>query len=51
MFNRCKSLTNINLSDFNTQKVTKMSDIFYGCTSLTKNNVITKDKNLLNELI
>jgi len=30
--------------------VTDMDDIFYGCSSLVKKNVITKDKRLLNEI-
>ena len=35
MFSGCSSLTNINLSNFNTQNVTNMSDMFFGCSSLT----------------
>ena len=34
MFNECSSLTNINLSNFNTQSVTDMSWMFSGCNSL-----------------
>ena len=30
MFSRCNSLTNIDLSNFNTQNVTNMSYMFYG---------------------
>jgi len=37
LFFGCKSLTNINLSNFNSQKVTNMVSMFYGCTSL--NNI------------
>ena len=47
MFSGCKSLTNINLSNFNTQNVTNMSDMFSGCKSLKKKNIITKDKKIL----
>ena len=36
MFSLCSSLTNIDLSNFNTQNVTNMSDMFYRCISLTK---------------
>ena len=48
MFGRCLSLTNINLSNFNTNNVNNMWGMFYGCEKLTKNNVITKDKRILN---
>ena len=48
MFGGCSSLNNINLSNFNTNNVTNMGSMFYGCSSLNKNNIITKDKKLLN---
>ena len=48
MFAGCESLTNINLSNFNTQNVTNMSDMFYGCKSLKKKNIITKCQRILN---
>ena len=48
MFNYCISLTNINLSNFNTQNVTNMSLMFGLCNSLKKKNIITKDKKILN---
>jgi len=48
MFYGCSSLSNIDLSNFNTNNVTEMHDIFYGCSSLKKNNIITKDKKILN---
>ena len=50
MFNRCSSLTNINLSNFNTNNVKNMMLMFYGCSKLRKENVITKDKNILYQL-
>ena len=50
MFDRCSSLTNIDLSNFNTNKVTNMSCMFYKCKSLNKNNIITKDKRILNSI-
>ena len=40
MFFGCNSLTNIDLSNFNTQNVTNMSDMFYGCNSLIKKYII-----------
>ena len=48
MFDGCSSLTNIDLSNFNTNKVTDMGGMFRNCPSLNKKNIITKDKNLLN---
>ena len=36
MFNKCSSLEEINLSNFNTDKVTKMSWMFNECSSLKK---------------
>ena len=44
IFSYCSSLTNINLSNFNTQNVTDMKDMFKGCNSLKKENIITKNK-------
>ena len=38
MFFGCSSLTNLNLSNFNTQNVTHMSSMFYNCSSLTNLN-------------
>ena len=49
MFYNCKSLTNLNLSNFNTQNVDNMSGMFSDCKSLKKNNIITKDNKILNE--
>ena len=48
MFDECSSLTNINLSNFNTNNVIKMNSMFFGCKSLNKNNIITKDKKIIN---
>ena len=39
MFSDCSSLTNIDLSNFNTNKVTDMSRMFYKCVSLTSLNL------------
>ena len=47
MFRDCNSLTNLNLSNFNTQNVTDMEHMFSFCNSLT--NLITKDNKILEE--
>ena len=39
MFYGCESLTNIDLSYFNTQNATNMSYMFFGCKSLTNINL------------
>ena len=49
MFSGCSSLTNINLSNFNTNNIKDMSCMFFRCRNLTKNNVIAKDKRILNK--
>ena len=49
MFYGCSSLTNINLSNFNTNNVTNMSWMFDECSSLKKENIITKDINIITE--
>ena len=51
MFECCTSLTNLNISNFNTQNVTDMRVMFSGCNSLNKNNLITKDKKVLNQFL
>ena len=38
MFSECKSFTNIDLSNFNTQNVTEMNGMFEGCYSLANNS-------------
>ena len=46
MFFFCNSLTNLNLSNFNTQNVTNMMSMFGRCESLTNlnlSNFITQD--------
>ena len=47
MFYVCNSLTNFNLSNFNTQNVTNMSGMFLYCNSLKKENLITNDNKIL----
>ena len=49
MFYGCSSLTNIDLSNFNTNNVTDMYGMFSGCSKLKKENVITKDKKILKQ--
>ena len=50
MFCDCKSLTTLNLSNFNTQNVTNMSDMFGGCNSLNRKKIMTKDYKILKEI-
>ena len=38
MFSNCSLLKELNLSNFNTNKVTNMSYMFYNCISLTELN-------------
>ena len=53
MFYGCSNLTSINLSSFNTQNVTNMSNMFYGCSNLKEikinKNLCEKIKNEINE--
>ena len=48
MFYECSSLTNIDLSNFNTNNVSKINGMFGRCESLNKNNIIIKDRKMLN---
>ena len=50
MFYECSSLTNIDLSNFNTNNVTDMEGMFFGCKKLNKNKIIFNDKRILEEL-
>ena len=50
MFYKCKSLTNIDLSNFNTQYVNNMEYMFCECISLKKENVIVNDNRIIKEL-
>jgi len=50
MFSNCYSLTNLNLSNFNTQNDTDINYMFSGCKSLKKENIITKDNKILDNL-
>ena len=48
MFFGCEKLKKLNLSNFNTQNVTNMNNMFNHCRNLEKKNFITKDKKILN---
>ena len=48
MFRDCSSLTKIDLSNFNTKNVIDMAQMFAGCSSLRKENIITKDWRIKN---
>ena len=49
MFSSCTSLSQIDLSNFNTKYVTNMSWMFFGCTSLAYINLSNiKKKNVIN---
>ena len=50
MFKGCSSITNLNLSNFDTKNVTDMSYMFDGCKSLKIENVKTNDEKILKEL-
>ena len=47
MFSRCKILSNLNLSSFNTNKITNMNEMFDFCTNLA----IKKNKININLII
>jgi surface protein len=51
MFSCCTSLTSIDVSHFNTQKVTNMSGMFSECTSLTSINVSRFDTQNVTEMV
>ena len=40
MFSYCHSLTNLDLSNFNTQNATDMNHMFSGCNSLSGSTII-----------
>ena len=40
MFQDCESLTNINLSNFSTEKVTNMKNLFNNCRNLKSLNIL-----------
>ena len=50
-FSRCRSLTSLDLSNFNIQNDTHIYYIFSECSSLKKQNIITKDKRIIEQFI
>ena len=50
MFNNCSSLKELNLSNFNTNKVTLMIRMFYGCSSLKELNISNFNTNKVNNI-
>ena len=50
MFFECCSLTNLDFSNFNTQKVTDMSNMFSHCSSLTNLNLSNFDTQNVNDM-
>ena len=50
MFYLCSSLTNINLSNFNTNNVTNMNHMFSSCSSLTSLNLSNFNTNNVNNM-
>ena len=49
MFLGCSSLTKINLSNCNINNINKIRGMFGGCKSLQKENIITKDRTILDD--
>ena len=49
MFYECLSLTSINLYNFNTNNIIDMRYMFGKCKSLNKNNIIIKDRKILDK--
>ena len=47
MFEDCSSLTNLNLSGFDTSAVTNMYEMFYGCSNI-RNIIVSADFNVSN---
>ena len=50
MFSECSSLTNINLSNFNTNNVTNMRYIFYKCSSIKNINLSNFNTNNVKDM-
>ena len=44
MFSGCSLLEEINLSNFNTNNVTKMNGMFYGCSDELENKIKEQNK-------
>ena len=50
MFDGCSSLTNIDLSNFNTNNVNYMGFMFYGCSSLTNIDLSNFNTNKITDM-
>ena len=50
MFKDCSSLTNINLSNINSNNFINTYEMFSGCKKLIKDNIIVYDKKILEQL-
>ena len=50
MFKNCSSLKNINLSNFNTNKVNDISYMFYECSSLININLSNVNTNKVSDI-
>ena len=50
IFRECSSLTNINLSNFNTNNVTDMRGMYRGCSSLTNINLSNFNTNKVTDM-
>ena len=51
MFDNCRSLTTLDLSNFNTIKASYMYHMFYYCNSLTTVKVINCDESTKNKIL
>ena len=49
MFHGCSSLKELNLSNFNTNNVTNMRSMFYGCPAILRNKIRVQYKNIKEE--
>ena len=49
MFYECSSLKELNLNNFNTNNVTNMSYMFWGCSDELKKKIETQYKNIRKE--
>ena len=49
MFSGCSSLKDLNISNFNTNKVIKMSYMFTGCSDILESKIRQENKNFKDE--
>ena len=47
MFFGCSSLKELNLNNLNTNNVTNMSDMFFGCSDELKNKIKEQNKSIV----